>query len=110
MKNSDKYLKAIKENICSICVDSSEEGECILTEKEICAVEIYLPKIVELIHGSQTDNIFDLHLELRDKICSDCKTSKNKEHCHLRDDSNCALDRYFSIIVDTIQKVDLQVN
>jgi hypothetical protein len=50
----DKYLKALKQNVCSICVDSYQEGG----------------------------------------------------NCYLREDANCSLDRYFSLIVETIQKVE----
>jgi hypothetical protein len=46
----NKYLAAIHENVCTICVDSSEEGNCLLTDNEVCAVEKYLPEIVEIVH------------------------------------------------------------
>jgi hypothetical protein len=106
MKNSNKYLEAIEKNICSVCVDSDDNGICSLTEKEICGVKHYFDNILEIVHNSNTDDTYELHAQLRDQICESCKTSIDKDHCNLRDDSNCALDRYFSVIVETIQKVD----
>ncbi|MDF1612112.1 MAG: hypothetical protein AB1695_00840 [Stygiobacter sp.] len=101
----DKYYKAIKENICKYCVDSSEDGNCTLNEQEICAVEFYLKKIVKIVHSIDTDEISIYHQKLRDEVCSKCKTSKD-EYCYLREDANCSLDRYFALIVETIKKVD----
>lgn len=56
----DKYLKALKQNVCSICVDSNEKGGCTLNEKESCAVELYLPKIVEVVHSDENEDIKEL--------------------------------------------------
>ena len=43
---------------------------------------------------------------LKEQVCSDCKTRDTEGYCFLKDDANCSLDRYFPIIVETIQKVD----
>ena len=105
----DKYLKAIKQNVCSICADSNELGSCTLTNKESCAVELYLPQIVELINNSGSSDIHLLHKQLKDTVCTSCRNDENG-NCFLRDDANCSLDRYFSLIVETIQKANKQIN
>ncbi|MBU0560947.1 MAG: hypothetical protein KKD86_05400 [Bacteroidetes bacterium] len=102
----EKYIKAIRENICSICVDSSEEGECTLTNQEICAVENYLPKIIEIIHGSNGDNFDEIYSKLREDICEECYAKSEDGECYLREDKNCSLDRYFPLIIEVVQKVD----
>jgi hypothetical protein len=102
----DKYLKALKENVCSICVDSSEKGLCTLNAKESCAVELFLPKILELIHSNGNANIHEMQTKLRETICVECRTQENG-NCYLREDANCSLDRYFLLIVEIVQKVDL---
>ncbi|MCX6173317.1 MAG: hypothetical protein NTZ27_00985 [Ignavibacteriales bacterium] len=101
----DKYLKALKQNVCSICVDSNEKGGCTLNEKETCAVELYLTKIVEVIHSTDDADIKELHNKLRETVCVECRAQESG-NCYLREDANCSLDRYFSLIVETIQKVD----
>ncbi|MFC2085040.1 hypothetical protein ACFLS9_08290 [Bacteroidota bacterium] len=103
-----KYLKEIKQDICSICADSDDRGKCSLTEEEICAIEYFLPKIVEVVHSIKSDDIFEYHQKLREEVCKNCKASSDGIECYLRDDANCALDRYFPLIVETIQKVDNQ--
>jgi len=101
----DKYLKALKQNVCLICVDSSEKGSCTLNEKESCAVELFLPRIIEVIHNTDSDNMQEIHQKLKDTICVECRAQENG-NCYLREDANCSLDRYFWSIIETIQKVD----
>jgi hypothetical protein len=101
----DKYLKAIKQNVCSICVDSNERGGCKLTDKETCAVELYLPQIVEIVTKSETENVHELHKLLKEKVCTECRNEVNG-NCYLRADANCSLDRYYWVIIETIQRVN----
>lgn len=102
----DKYLKAIKENVCAICVDSSEKGSCTLSAKEACAVELFFPQIIEVVHSVDSKKMKDYQNRLREMICVQCRTQENG-NCYLREDANCSLDRYFPLIVEIIHKVDL---
>lgn len=101
----DKYLKALKQNVCAICVDSTEHGACTLNEKETCAVELYLPQIIDVVHGTDSENLNEYKEKLQKTVCVQCR-EKEGGNCYLREDANCSLDRYFSLIVETIQKVD----
>ena len=101
----DKYLKALKQNVCSICVDSNAKGGCTLNEKENCAVELFLPQIIEVVQSSDPENFQELQSKLRETVCEKCRAQEGG-NCYLREDANCSLDRYFSLIVETIQKVD----
>ncbi len=102
----DKYIKALKQNICSICVDSSEKGACTLNAKETCAVELFFPQILEIIHGTNSGSLIEMQAKLKENVCKKCRIQENG-NCYLREDANCSLDRYFPLIVEIIQKVDL---
>ncbi|HEX2867466.1 MAG TPA: hypothetical protein VHO03_10515 [Ignavibacteriales bacterium] len=102
----DKYLSAIRQNICSICADSNDLGRCSLTDDEICALEVYLPQIVEIVHSIDSQNLQDYIDALRKEVCSECRTQEKDGYCYLREDVNCSLDRYFPLIVESIQKAD----
>ncbi len=106
MKKNSEYLSAIREAVCSICVDSDEHGECTLTKNELCAVEYFLPRILEAVHSVENHDMDEYIEALREKVCKYCKTAESEESCHLREDVNCSLDRYFPLIVETILKVD----
>ncbi len=101
----DKYLKALKENVCGICVDSNDMGICTLNAKETCAVELFFPQILEAVHSVNSDKMEDYHDRLHKTICVQCRAQEGG-NCYLREDANCSLDRYFSLIVEIIHKVD----
>ncbi len=102
----NKYIQAIRENICSICVDSDENGVCTLSNKEICAVEHHFPKMIDVINNNETESTDELIVLLREQVCAECNSQNTEGNCNLRDDANCSLDRYFPIIAETIRKVD----
>ncbi len=102
----EKYIRAIRDHVCSICVDSNEDGNCTLTEKETCAVQYFLAEIVSVIHSGNPDNLQECYDKLKNTVCINCKAQTNDGHCYLREDSNCSLDRYFMLIVEIVQKVD----
>lgn len=104
----DKYLKALKQNVCAICVDSNEKGGCTLNEKESCAVELFLPQIISVVQNNDSDDLQELHNKLRETVCVQCR-AQEKGNCYLREDANCSLDRYFSLIAETIRKVDEEI-
>ncbi len=102
----NKYTESVKQKICSICVDSDDKGNCLLTDDEICAVEFYLPRIVRLVHSLNSKDMDEYVSLLRKQICSNCNSGKGEDSCYLREDANCALDRYFPVIVEVIKKTD----
>lgn len=105
-----EYIAAIREKVCSICVDSDEQGNCTLNKNELCAVEMFLPKIVKLVKETDSDDIWDYYESLKENICSECNAKTTDGSCYLREDANCSLDRYFPLIVDAIRKVELEAN
>ncbi len=102
----DKYIKAIKQNVCSICVDSTDRGNCTLSKHETCAVEFYLPVIIDIVHSIDSENITEYHSRVKQEICINCRAQDDEGKCYLHEEANCSLDRYFPLIVETIKKVD----
>ncbi len=43
------YLDAIHENVCSVCIDQRLDGTCPQREEARCALNAYLPQVVEAI-------------------------------------------------------------
>lgn len=102
----EKYISAIRKNVCSICVDSTTEGSCMLQASEVCALEKYLPQIVDIVRLTDEAGGGDYMKALREGVCADCRTQGRDGYCRLREDVNCSLDRYFPLIVDIIHRED----
>lgn len=45
----EDYLRAIRENVCSVCLDQRLDGSCALREQTRCALDSYLVEIVQAI-------------------------------------------------------------
>lgn len=43
------YIRAIRENVCSVCLDQRLDGECALRGQARCALDSYLVEIIEVI-------------------------------------------------------------
>jgi len=101
----EQYLKAIKEKVCTICVDSDDNGKCKMTDEEFCAVEMNIDKIVAAINSMESDRNEDYYEAIHDYVCISCRNETADRNCKLRTDVNCALDRYFPHIVEVIKSV-----
>lgn len=101
-----KYYDALEDAVCSICADSDKNGICQLTDKETCAIKLFLPEIVNTVKKVDSEYFEDYYRELKNTVCKDCRGENPGEKCNLKDDGNCSLDRYFPIIVDKVKEVD----
>lgn len=43
----EAYLEAIRENVCSVCVDQKLDGTC--PQRNVCALNAHLPAVIEAI-------------------------------------------------------------
>ncbi len=43
------YVDAIHEHVCSVCIDQRLDGTCPQREQKSCALDAYMPQVVEAI-------------------------------------------------------------
>ncbi|MBI3999752.1 MAG: hypothetical protein HY351_03975 [Candidatus Omnitrophica bacterium] len=106
--NDEVYRNAIRKKVCEHCIDLSEAGHCTLTGDRQCGVELYLGKIIEVVHSIQSPHLQDYVKVLRERVCTSCKNQNPDGTCRLRSEADCGLDRYFALVVETIEEVDKQ--
>ena len=102
----ERYCEAIRKRVCQHCVDLGEEGRCTLTGDQKCGVELYLEKIIYVVHSTQSSYLSDYVNALRKHICAFCKNQNPDGTCKLRSEVDCGLDRYFALVVEAIEEVD----
>jgi len=103
---SDQYFQAIQQRVCSRCIDTDEKGNCMLHYDEMCAVEEFLPEIVQAIQQVKSDKVEDYVVKLRDIVCTQCKHQEEDGTCVVRNNLDCGLDRYFPLIIEAIEEID----
>ena len=105
MTNRARYELAIRRKVCEHCIDLKENHQCALSEEDICSIRAYLDQIIEAVRSVKSQNMADYIEALRKKICEPCKHQKKDGSCELRDSRDCALDRYFELIIEAIEEV-----
>jgi hypothetical protein len=106
------YLDAIRRRVCSVCIDAVySDGHqfvrCGLPKSRTCPVELYLPQVIEVVESVDSPLIEDYVTVLRDKVCAVCEQSQEGV-CALRLKADCALDRYFMLVAEAIEEVQVQ--
>ncbi len=113
MQTHQEYLDAIRERVCPYCMDSIMHGKqfvrCGLPSVRKCPIELYLPQVVEVVESVDSPLITDYVSTLRDKVCAFCGNSEG-DFCALRLHADCALDRYFMLVAEAVQSVNLRLN
>jgi hypothetical protein len=98
------YWDAIRTKVCSVCLDQADDGNCGL-EKRICAIQKYLPAIIEVASSVQSSRMNEYVSAIEAEICARCPDQDPTGRCEQREGGTCALYTYLSLILDTIDEV-----
>jgi hypothetical protein len=95
-----EYLKEIREEVCSRCVERPAGGPPCAPLGKPCGVELHLPQLIEAVQAGQSDAI-DPYLDRnRQQVCPKCAFSGNCDFCP------CPMDRLAVLVVQAIEAVD----
>ena len=100
--------EVIRANVCSKCVDGDGHGNCRIGPGRECALEKYLALVINAVERVRSECVQDYVTELRAIVCAQCRYSHPDGHCILRGEVECALDRYFPLIIEAIEQVRAQ--
>ena len=103
------YWQAIRAKVCAKCIDGDGFGNCRLDPAIECALKLYLPLIVEAVSRATSDDMEGYVRELRAITCAQCSQQSVNGYCLLRKEVDCALDRYFPLVVEAIEEVNVAV-
>jgi hypothetical protein len=104
MLTDDEYWMMMRAKICSRCVDGDGSGGCRIAHTQECALKKYFPQILEVVGSSYSGSIEPYEQKLRNKVCGLCIHQSSSGVCSLRNEVDCALDRYFPMIVQVIEE------
>jgi len=105
-----EYWDVIQERICPRCIDGDGKGNCRLPIGERCALKSFLPQLVTTIIQTKSESIDGYIASLRNNICSMCEHQQDDFSCPKRSDLECALDRYFPLVLEIIESVEATVH
>lgn len=103
MGEFNEFWEAIRTNVCSHCIDSDGHGICRLPEATACGLKRYFPAIVNTVLSVQSDNLGPYVKALRENVCTVCEHQTVQGGCLVRSNIDCGLDRYFPMVVESIE-------
>ena len=104
MENFEREWQAVVQNVCSHCIDASADGVCLLKNDAECGLRMHFPAIVRAIRSQSGDDLQPYIEALRTEVCAQCKFQDANSECERRSALDCGLDRYFALVVETIEK------
>jgi hypothetical protein len=94
----------VRNRICSVCTDRTNEGTCGLEEPSKCALFRLFPQVAHAIQSVRSDDI-QLYIDaIRREVCSVCADQARDGSCETRQSVACALDAYLLLVVDAIEE------
>jgi hypothetical protein len=103
------YWQEVKRRVCMKCIDGDGYGNCLIDPSIDCPLEVYFPKVIDTVFRVQSDRIDEYVEELRTAVCAECKYRTATGTCILRPNAECALDRYFPLIVQAVEEMNQPV-
>ncbi|HEX9614298.1 MAG TPA: hypothetical protein VGA55_02275 [Bacteroidota bacterium] len=103
MKNQWSLVQA---NVCRKCIDGDGRGNCRLPRGEQCALQQFLPAIVEIVNNPNSESYDDYVRSLRSQVCELCEEQGRDGMCRKRASLECALDRYFGLVIQVLAEVN----
>ena len=108
MPTDQEYWEALQRKVCAHCVDGDGSGACLIAPGRDCALKTHFPRIIESVNSVFSSSIEPYVEQLRKKVCSACSHQEPGGACSLRDDVECALDRYYPLIAQVIEETQLK--
>ena len=105
----DQYWQVIQEKICPRCLDGDGHGECRLPVGDECALRSFLPQIVITIANAKSDTVEGYVNLLRRNVCILCDHQNADMSCKRRNDLECAIDRYYPLVIQIVETVRAQM-
>jgi hypothetical protein len=102
----ESYWQAIQQKVCAKCIDRDSLENSLLGEGDACALRTHLSQIVESVLSVQSAALDPYVAALRRHVCSECRNQSLDTNCSLRRSIDCGLDRYFPLVVETIEEVN----
>ncbi|MEK7250470.1 MAG: hypothetical protein AAB209_08620 [Bacteroidota bacterium] len=103
MPTQEEYWQALQSKICVKCLEGDGKGNCRIASDGECAIKLHFPKILEVINSVYSHSIVPYEEQLRKTVCTTCKNQSKLGDCLVREQVECALDRYFPLIVEVIE-------
>ncbi len=104
MEYHDEYRRALTINVCARCIDAGAAGGCRLPAGQQCALAVHAAPLIEAVLSVTSSSIVPYQAAVRQRVCAVCANRSADARCAVRNELECALDRYLPLVVDAIEE------
>jgi hypothetical protein len=110
MSEISNYWETVQAEVCANCIDRNGEGKCGLAGDVECGLKRYFPSVVDSVLSVQSEKLGPYVATVRERVCASCDYQSKDGECHVRASVDCGLDRYFPMIVESIENFKSERN
>ena len=99
------YWESVRMTVCRKCIDGDNNGNCRLPGNEQCMLQIHFPSILEMLSDMKSHSMEPYVEALRTTVCNQCAYRSPDGSCQKRERLECALDRYYPLVIEVIESV-----
>lgn len=104
------YWESVRMTVCRKCIDGDNNGNCRLPHDELCMLEQRFPTLLELLSDVKSHSMEPYVKILRNTVCSRCDEQSEDGSCEKRDKLECALDRYYPLVIEKVHSMKMFVD
>jgi len=97
------HWKDVQQNVCRKCINGDGRGRCRLPVDEECVLQTNFKVIVETVASVNSPDYDSYVDELRSNVCTSCMHQDAKGNCWKRNRLDCALDRYYPLVIQIVE-------
>ncbi|MBI2620250.1 MAG: hypothetical protein HYW57_09225 [Ignavibacteriales bacterium] len=97
--------ESIRLSVCRQCIDGDSSGACRLPAGELCTLEVFFPSVLSTIASVPTWSVEKQIEAMRSTVCSQCPEQGQDGACQKRKALECALDRYYPLVLEKVHSM-----
>ena len=94
----------VQQSVCRKCIDGDGRGNCRLPVDDTCALQANFSEIVRIVSTVSAPDYPAYEQVLRQSICAPCMHQDSDGNCWKRNRLDCALDRYYPLVVEIVER------
>lgn len=101
------YWESVRMTVCRKCIDGDNNGNCRLPGNEQCMLQAHFPSILEMLSEVKGHSMEPYVDALRSSVCSQCASRSADGTCQKREKLECALDRYYPLVIEKVHSMKM---
>lgn len=100
----ERIQRRLEKEVCHACIFRTARGGCSLESVRACPILTRIDDLIDIVRTIDSPTIDPYVERLREVVCARCEMLDDQGCCSLRDKLDCALDDYFTWVVNIVDE------